>query len=553
MQAATRAHPPALLGRRGKAQARFRQAVGLQRQGDLAQALTAYGAAIGLDPGHLEAHRARAATLTAMGRHAEAVAAREALHALHPDAADIAAELGLAVSNAGRHEDAFAFLGAAAGRHPQDPTLLTTMGTVLLRLGRPRQAVGALLLAMQARPDDARVLSALGIAFLQCDDIDQARLHSAAAFQIAPDYENAVNFGRVLLDAGAFEEALSVSRQAVQLGGGSLPARNNHALALEGLGRHEEAVQAWQAAVDAAPGDMDSCHKLATLLLGLGRMTAETWALYERRLNGNAGLGTIRRWQGEDVAGKTVLLHAEQGLGDTIQFVRYAPMVAARGARVVLAVQPSLVRLLASVPGVDQVVAVGHALPPFDLFCPLLSLPAIFQTSIDTIPPPLAYDLPPRTRTPGMLRVGLAWAGNPGFVNDRRRSMAPALLARLTGMDGVSFVSLQFGGDPLPTGLHIVDAMVGVEDFADTALRIAELDLVIAVDTAVAHLAATMGKPVWLLSRFLGCWRWLFGREDSPWYPTMRIYRQPHPNDWASVVHRVHADLQDLLSSRPAG
>ena len=552
MQAATRAHPLPLLGRRGKAQARFRQATGLQRGGSLAQALAAYDAAISLDPGHAEAQEARAATLTALGRHAEAAAAWEAIHARHPDAAGIAGQRGLALSAAGRHDEAFAVLRAATARHPQDASLLAATGTVLLRLNRPQQAVGALLLAVAARPEDAQARSALGIAFLQCDDLDQALLHSAAAFQIAPDGDTAVNYSRVLLDAGDFTQALPVSQQAVQLSGGSPLARNNHALALEGLGRYEEAVQAWSEAVAAAPGDTDTCHKLATLLLGLGRLTADTWALYERRLDGKAGVGRVRRWHGEDVAGKTVLLHAEQGLGDTIQFVRYAPMVAARGARVVLAVQPGLVRLLGATPGVDQVVAVGQALPPFDLFCPLLSLPAIFQTTLDTVPPPLRYDLPVGAPAPGDLRVGLVWAGNPGFVNDRRRSVSPDLLAPLTQMARVRCVSLQFGGGTLPAGLCLTDAMEGVGDFADTARRVAELDLVIAVDTAVAHLAATMGKPVWLLSRFLGCWRWLFDRADSPWYPTLRIYRQQRPNEWADVIRRVQDDLHSFRRAAPA-
>ncbi len=552
MQAAKRAHSPAPLGRRGKAQAQFRQATGLQRQGSLAQAVAAYDLALALDPSHQAAHRARAATLTAMGRHEEALAAWTAIRTNHPDSAEVAAEVGLAMSHAGRHEAAFASLGAAARQHPHDPALLTAIGTVLLRLDRPRQAVGALLLAVQARPDGAQALSALGIAFLKCGDLDQARRHAAAAFQIAPDHDAAINYGRVLLDAGDFAQALLVSQQAVQLRG-SLQARNNHALALEGLGRHEDAVQAWRAAVAVAPDDADTCHKLATLLLGLGRLSPETWALYERRLDGRAATGAVRRWRGEDVTGQTVLLHAEQGLGDTLQFVRYAPMVAARGARVVLAVQPSLVRLLGSVPGVDQVVAVGGALPHFDLFCPLLSLPAIFQTTLDTIPPPLAYDLPVHAPEPGDLRVGLVWAGNPGFVNDARRSVAPELLAPLTHLAGARFVSLQFGGGARPPGLRVTDAMAGVADFADTARRIAELDLVIAVDTAVAHLAATMGKPVWLLSRFLGCWRWLFDRSDSPWYPTMRIYRQAQPNDWLDVIGRVQDDLRRLLSSRAEG
>ena len=517
MQAVTRERSPALLGRRGKAQAQFRHGAALHARGMLAQAAAAFESATQLDPDHIEAHRMRATTLAGMGRHADA--------------------LGL--------------LGRAAQRHPGEPALLSTMGRLLLAMKRPREAAGALLLAVAARPDDAQVLSALGIAFLQCDDLPQARAHTEAAFRLAPDFENAVNHSRVLLEAGAFDEAEAVSALAVQLRGDSLTAWNNHALALEGLRRHADAEAAWRTALDLAPDNADSCHKLATLLLTLGRLTPETWALYERRLDGRVATGTLRRWHGEDITGKTLLLHAEQGLGDTIQFVRYAPMAAARGARVILAVQPGLMRLLAGLPGVDQMVAVGGALPAFDVFCPLLSLPAVFQTTLDAVPPPLRFDVLIPQRAPGGLRVGLVWAGNPGFVNDRSRSLPPGSLAPLTQLAGVQCHSLQFG-EAIPPGLCIADAMDGVADFADTARRVAGLDLVIAVDTAVAHLAATMGKPVWLLSRFLGCWRWLFDRADSPWYPTMRVYRQPQPNDWASVIQRVEHDLRVLAQENAA-
>ncbi len=544
MQSAKRTHPPVASSRRRGADAQFRRGMTLQRGGVLARAVAAFASAIQLDSRHFEAHRARAGALTALGRHAEAVAAWEAVHALRPDIVDSSVQLGRALATEGRHEHALSVLGTAIQRNPGDPGLLMQMGLALLRLGRAKQAAGALLLAVEAAPEDAAILSALGIAFLQCDDLQQARACSGTAFQLAPGYDTAVNFSRVLLDAGAFEEALAVSLHAVGLRADSLPARNNNALALEGLGRHDDAVAAWRAALAIEPDNPDSHHKLATLLLSLGRMTPETWALYERRLERSAAFGSIRRWQGEDVAGKTVLLHAEQGLGDTLQFVRYAPLVAGRGARVLLVVQPGLTRLLACVPGVDQVIAVGTALPPFDVFCPLMSLPAIFQTTLQSIPPPLPYAPPETTRQPGVLRVGLAWAGNPGFVNDRRRSLSPALLAPLTRLDGVRCYSLQLGQAPSPSELCVSSAMEGAADFADTAARIAELDLVIAVDTAVAHLAATMGKPVWMLSRFLGCWRWLLDRSDSPWYPTMRIYRQSRANDWAAVIQRVERDLK---------
>jgi hypothetical protein len=258
-------------------------------------------------------------------------------------------------------------------------------------------------------------------------------------------------------------------------------------------------------------------------------------------------------WAGEDPTGRTILLHAEQGYGDTIHFVRYAPLVARRGARVILAVQAPLLRLLRAVPGVDRVVSIGGALPPFDFVCPLLSLPRLFATTLDTIPPPLPYadPFPAGPDAPDRLRVGLVWAGNPYFPLDSQRSLPDSALEGLAGIPRVQFYSLQMLKSSLPPNLGMIDLMEGVQDFADTAGRLAGLDLVIAVDTAVAHLAATMGKPVWLLSRFRGCWRWLHDRADSPWYPTMRIMRQTRPHDWSGVLAEIRRDLTAITEPGP--
>jgi len=261
-------------------------------------------------------------------------------------------------------------------------------------------------------------------------------------------------------------------------------------------------------------------------------------------------------WRGEPAAGQRILLHAEQGLGDTLQFVRYAPGVAARGLQVTLEVQAPLVRLLQNLPGVGEVVAAGNPRPEFDLHCPLMSLPLAFATDLDSIPADVPYlfptsnllscwgeCLPPR----GGVRVGLVWAGNRGHGDvrhhfiDRRRSIDPALLAPLAEVVGVTWVNLQHDATALP--FPMTDPMAAICDFADTAALVAQLDLVIGVDTSVVHLAGGMGKPVWMLSRFDGCWRWMHGRHDSPWYPTMRIYRQTAPDDWRPVVARLATDL----------
>jgi len=270
-------------------------------------------------------------------------------------------------------------------------------------------------------------------------------------------------------------------------------------------------------------------------------------------------------WRGEAIGDRTILLHAEQGLGDTLQFCRYAPLMG--GADVILEVQAPLVRLLSHLPGVTQIVARGDRLPAFDLQCPLMSLPLAFGTTLDTIPAATPYlSADPRLaatwreRLVGVqgFRIGLVWAGEQGVnypakaVVDRRRSIALKALAPLGEVSGVSFVSLQKGApaaqaaDP-PHGMTLHDFTADLHDFADTAALVVNLDLVISVDTAVAHLAGALGKPVWLLNRFDTDWRWLLNRDDSPWYPTLRQFRQPSPGDWNSAVCAAREALQRLV------
>ena len=435
---------------------------------------------------------------------------------------------------------------------------ITLSGRTLLALGRSGPAIGALFLAVELQPGDAAIHTALGDALLENGDVERAMKHGLEAFRLAPDAANASTLSCVLIALGHYNEALALAEHALELRPDCFEALVNRGIALEGLGRFADAVCAGQAAVTASPDSAVARHNLAATRLGLGQLTPEAWDLYEWRLllkGKPAWFATAMQWNGEDLTGRTILLHAEQGLGDTLQFVRYAPLVAARAGRVILAVQPALVRLLRAVPGVNHVVAIGGVLPPFDVVCPLLSLPRLLGTTLDTIPPPLPYagEYPPwddaEAGSPPVLRVGLVWAGSKGFADDRQRSVPTAELSGLAGLPGVQFYSLQRhepGGAALPSELGAIDLMDGVQDFADTAARVAGLDLVVAVDTAVAHLAATMGKPVWLLARFRGCWRWLHDRADSPWYPSVRVVRQARPNDWASVIAEVRQDLAAL-------
>lgn len=289
---------------------------------------------------------------------------------------------------------------------------------------------------------------------------------------------------------------------------------------------------------------------------------AAGWPGYEARLRVPGLVGPKREftqpaWTGEAFAGKTLLLHHEQGFGDTLMFVRYAPQVKALGGRVLVEVQPTLAHLVATCPGVDGVIAHGAPLPSFDLHLSLLSLPAVFNTELESVPAEIPYldvpqVVPNRERiaktlaTPeGTLRIGLVWTGSSIHKNDQVRSVPPAALGPLSALPGVAWYSFQVGTveeAPLP-GITSLGPLLS--SFSDTAYAMSGMDLFISVDTATAHLAGALGVPVLLLLPFSPDWRWMLGREDSPWYPTMRIYRQPDPGDWATVVERVVSDLSD--------
>ncbi|WP_158742063.1 tetratricopeptide repeat protein [Acidisphaera sp. L21] len=391
--------------------------------------------------------------------------------------------------------------------------------------------------------------------------LDAAAASYSRALSMAPgNAEIANNLGVALWGLDRLDDATAAFCRAIHLHPDFAEAHNNLGTALRDSGLPDEARRCFETAVEIRPDYAQAHGNLGMAMLAEGDYPAG-WAEYEWRWRipavGDPGLRFGRpRWRGEDMPGRRLLIHAEQGLGDTLQFCRLGTAAAARGLAVSLVVPQPLVRLLQGLEGVT-VAGPEDPLPHFDLICPMMSLPLALGLTLDTIPSPVPYlwadDGVAATWAARLhsiagpkLRVGVAWSGNARLAADRRRSVAPALLARLADIEDVQFISLQKGGASAPAEMNVIDWMHLVGDFADTAALVANLDLVIAVDSAVAHLAASLGKPIWLLDRLDSCWRWLAGRRDSPWYPTLRIYRQSRAGVWDDVLDAVTYDLYQL-------
>ena len=381
-------------------------------------------------------------------------------------------------------------------------------------------------------------------------------------WRIAPGHPLALyNRGNALSALGRERDALAAYDGALAAAPNYPNAWANRGMALAALNRHQDALASYGRALALQPDNADVHFNAALSLLTMGDYTRGLTE-YEWRWK-RAGMGArkdLRKplWLGETpLAGKTILLHAEQGLGDTVMFARYAPLLARDGARVVLEVQPELKGLLAGLEGVAAVVARGEPLPPFDVHCPLTSLPLACKTELSKVPADIPYLHASetliakwRSRLDGVPApyVALAWSGRATHVNDRNRSLSLSQLEPLLEADDVRFVSIQHELRPADAEILAREpriAHLGAElaDFTDTAAVLSLADLVICVDTSIAHVAGALGRPTWLLLPFQPDWRWTLERETSPWYPAMRLFRQPAPGEWATVIAQVREQL----------
>jgi tetratricopeptide (TPR) repeat protein len=538
-----------------------------QSAGRLAEAESIYTQVVAAFPNHPEALHLLGTMAYQTNRIDQAIELLTRSIRANPSNARAHAHLGQALVIAGRKDEAIEAYYRAAALDPRIAEVWNNLGTELSLRGQQDGAIAALKRGAALRPDLSHIAYNLGVAYRAKGFDPEAIRAFREAIRLKPDdYLAWDRLGDALFGLDRLDEAIAAHEKAIALNPNYADSHNNLGNALHAAGQFERAIQAYRRAEVLRP-DWPLAHYNLSLTLLLQGDYENGWPQHEWR--GRAPeLGKMHRifpqprWDGGELKGRRILLHSEQGIGDTIHFIRYLPMVAQRVGRILLACQSSLLGLLRDFPNVEQLIGEDEPVPPFDEHCPLLSLPAIFKTELNNIPKPIPYlHADPqiaarwkrRLAEYGSLeKVGLVWAGKPEHGNDRRRSMNLAELAPLAQLSGIQFVSLQKGRGAKeaahpPGGLQLFDAAEDLTDFAQTAGLIENLDLILTVDTAVAHLAGAMGKAVWVMLPFVPDWRWLLGRTDSPWYPTMRLFRQDRSGDWAAVVQSV---LQSLREGR---
>jgi tetratricopeptide (TPR) repeat protein len=552
------------------AEAFYNQGLVLHQLNRPQEALASYAQALAINPAYAEAFNNQGLALNDLNQIEAALGCFAQAIRLNPQYIDAHCNHALALQLLKRPLQALASYDDLLRLHPEYAEALNNKGNILQQLRRWEEAAACYDRALQIKPGFTHARNNRGAALLALHRPEEALADFNQAVEAAPDYADAHNNqGLALTELGRSQEALESFSRALQLRPDYAEVFNNRANALQRLQRSSEALEDYGMALRIMPNYSDAHWNRCLCLLGMGDfergLEEYEWRRQTHNLNPSQRVFTQPLWLGQvSLTGKTLLLHAEQGLGDTLQFCRYAKLLAEQGATVVMEVQAPLKALLAKIDGVAQVIAQGEVLPPFDYQCPLLSLPLAFGTRLQTIPAPPAYLQADPVRS-GVWRerlsafkrprIGLVWSGNPEHPHDRHRSIPLAVLAGLAS-SGASFFSVQKDVRPsdrpvLEAHPHIIDYSAEFHDFVETAAFIDNLDGVIAVDTAVAHLAGALGKPVWVLVAYSADWRWLQGRADSPWYASVKLFRQPAPGDWESVISHVRAELEQQQS--PSG
>ena len=579
------------------AEALYNRGVVLRRLARLRDALAAFAQALSVKPNYVEALYNRACVLREVGRPREALADFDRVLATKANQAEVHNHRGVALMDLGRASEALAAFERAVAIRPDYAVALNNRANALQELHRPQEALASYDRALAARPDYVEALYNRGAALRKLQRPAEALASYEATLALRSDHVDAlINRGVVLRELQRPAEALASYEAVLSLRPNDAEVLYNRGAALRDLQRPAEALASYDRALAIKPDHVDALNNRGLALVDLQR-TAEAIASYDRAIalrpdfteahwnrgwarlllgDFDRGLPELEwRWGIEEVApwrrnfapplwlgempltGKTILLHGEQGFGDDLQFVRYVPRVAELAREVILEVPAALTGLFSRIAGPAAIIPRGAELPAFDCHCPLASLPLAFKTRLDTIPSATPYLSVAeerlakwRARLPqsSKRRVGVVWAGSQKFRGDQTRSIGLARLAALLAAPGIEFFGLQKDLRPgdresmqaYPQLTHLGDA---IEDFDDTAAIISLLDLVISSDTSVVHLVGALGKPIWILLQYAPDWRWLQARSDNPWYPTARLFRQPTPGDWSSVIEAVKAEL----------
>jgi Flp pilus assembly protein TadD len=475
-----------------------------------------------------------------------------------------AAKQAFELHNSGRHVEAEAACRSLLNQDPHDGQLLFLLGMVLHKQGRSREALKHMETAAALHPHSARIFNGLGFVQHRLKNHTQAvKSYSRAVALGMQAADTWYSMGNSWYQLGEVERAIDCFQKAVTLEPRDTASWNNLGKCLNELNRLDESLAAYDQSIAIDPHYSLARYGRALTLLGSGRWPEGFREYNHWRSHGIKPREFPRpRWLGQTIPGRTLFLHAEQGFGDAILYARFLPPVRERAARVILECRPELKTLFLHSGIADEIIAYGEAIPPFDYFTSQASLPGIFGVELNTLPNQVPYlKAPPTTRLMSApsknLKVGLAWAGNPTHHNDAARSLRLEDLTPLQQVPGVTFYSLQ---SPVPardqsvfrSWSGMVDLSVGFADFLATAGAVAKMDLVITVDTAITHLAGALGRPVWTLLPFAPDWRWLLDRQDTPWYPTMRLFRQTQRNQWAPLIAKAVAELNGRVVNRPS-
>ncbi|MEX2616915.1 MAG: tetratricopeptide repeat protein [Alphaproteobacteria bacterium] len=565
----------------------LRRATELHGAGDAAGAAALFRQIASAHPDQPAAWALLGGALLDAGQAEEAVDALGRAAALAPDNDDIAIELAVASHASGRPEAAVGVLSGRLARLQESERAQAVRAEAYRSLSRLDAAIAGYRRVLEINPDNNAARVALGACQQRAGDLAGAVQSYREALARDPLADDAwSNLGLALKAAGRFDDAVTALENAVALNPDDPATLCNLGVVLMDAGRMDDAARALESVTGNHPafvggwsnlgnlrqeeGRLDAaleahgralaldpdnaeCHWNRAMTLLLSGDFTSGFAEYEWRRHTPDHAPPVHDsplWDGSDPSGRRILLLAEQGFGDAIQFARYAPVLRELGADVTIGCHAKLAGLFGTLPGSPRIVSTGGAVPPVDCHAPLMSLPHLLGSGTETIPANVPYLFPPIDAKPppagnGRRRIGLCWTGNPKHPDNAQRSVTPAALSPLLARDDVEWISLQFGpGSEQAAGTCLADWSAHLDGFADTAAALSALDLVITVDTATAHLAGALGRPVWLLLKYSPDWRWMLARADSPWYPTMRLFRQDAPGDWADVVHRLGEALE---------